>query len=59
MDSLLLGELVQAYASAIKRGATLKLLNVSKRLKDLLAVTRLDKVLETAEPNHRESGREA
>ena len=49
MDSLLLGELVQAYASAIKQGATLKLLNVTKRLRDLLTVTKLDKVLVESE----------
>ena len=45
IDSLLLGELVQAYASAIKRGATLKLINVTSRLRELLRVTKLDRVL--------------
>ena len=44
-DSLLLGELVQAYASAIKRGATVKLINVTNRLRKLLQVTKLDRVL--------------
>ena len=49
LDSMLLGELVQAYASAIKRGATLKLLHATKRLRELLQVTKLDRVLETVD----------
>ena len=49
VDSVLLGAVVQAYMSAVRRGATLKLLNVTKRLQDLLVVTKLDTVLETAE----------
>ena len=48
-DSVLLSAVVQAYMSAVRRGATLKLLNVTKRLQELLAVTRLDTVLETVE----------
>ena len=49
VDSVLLSAVVQAYMSAVRRGATLKLLNVTKRLQELLAVTRLDTVLETVE----------
>ena len=49
LDSMLLGELVQAYASAIKRGATLKLVHATKRLRELLRVTKLDRVLETVD----------
>ena len=49
LDSLLLGELVQAYASAVKRGATLKLVNATRRLKELLHITKLDKVLQTVD----------
>jgi len=45
MDSLLLGELVQAYVTAVKRGATLRLVNVTTRLRELLRVTKLDRVL--------------
>jgi anti-sigma B factor antagonist len=45
MDSLLLGELVQAYVAAVKRGATLRLINVTSRLRELLRVTKLDRVL--------------
>ena len=41
MDSAGLGELVQAYATAKNRGGALKLLNVTKRLRDLLVVTKL------------------
>jgi len=52
LDSLLLGELVQAYASAIKRGATLRLVNATKRLKDLLRITKLDKVLQIVDHQH-------
>ncbi|HEY6213611.1 MAG TPA: STAS domain-containing protein [Vicinamibacterales bacterium] len=46
-DSLLLAAIVQSYVSAVKRGATLKVLNPPKRLRDLLVVTKLDRVIET------------
>ena len=52
MDSLLLGELVQAYASAIKRGAILRLVNATQRLRELLRVTKLDRVLKTDDSDH-------
>ena len=48
-DSLVLGAVMQAYASAIKRGATLKLVNTSSRFRQLLAVTKLDRVIETVD----------
>ena len=41
MDSSGLGELVQALTAAKNRGGTLKLLNVTKRLNDLLVMTKL------------------
>ena len=47
MDSAGLGELVQAYATTKNRGGALKLLNVTKRLRDLLVVTKLLTVFET------------
>ncbi len=47
VDSAGLGELVQAYATTKTRGGTLKLLNVTKRLRDLLVVTKLLTVFET------------
>ena len=46
-DSVLLGAIMQAYTSAIRQGATLKLLHVSERFRDLLAVTKLDRVIES------------
>jgi anti-anti-sigma factor len=45
-DSLVLGAVMQSYAAAIRRGATLKLVNVSQRVRQLLAVTKLDRVIE-------------
>jgi anti-anti-sigma factor len=50
-DSLVLGAVMQAYASAIRRGATLKLVNTSQRFRQLLAITKLDRVIETIEPD--------
>ncbi len=41
VDSSGLGQLVQAYATTKNRGGALKLLNVTKRLRDLLVVTKL------------------
>ncbi len=52
-DSLLLGELVQAYTSAIKRGATVTLINVTSRLRELLRVTKLDQVLQSTDDDRR------
>jgi anti-anti-sigma factor len=46
-DSLVLGAVMQAYASAIRHGATLKLTNTSQRFRQLLAMTKLDRVIET------------
>ncbi len=47
VDSAGLGELVQAYSTTKNRGGALKLLNVTKRLQDLLVVTKLLTVFET------------
>ena len=47
VDSAGLGELVQTYATTKNRGGVLKLLNVQKRLRDLLVITRLLTVFET------------
>ena len=47
IDSAGLGELVQAYATTKNRGGALKLLSVTKRLKDLLVVTKLLTVFDT------------
>ena len=47
IDSAGLGELVQAYATTSKSGGGLKLVNTTKRIKDLLAITKLLTVFET------------
>jgi anti-sigma B factor antagonist len=49
VDSAGLGQLVQSYATVTNRGGSLKLLNITKRLRDLLVVTRLLTVFETFE----------
>jgi anti-anti-sigma factor len=54
-DSLLLGAVMQAYISAIRRGATLKLTNTSHRFRRLLAMTKLDRVIETIEMSESDS----
>ncbi len=48
-DSLVLGAVMHAYASAMRRGATLKVINASKRFRELLAITKLDRVIETVD----------
>ena len=57
-DSLVLGAVIQAYASAMRRGATLKLMNASKRFRELLAVTKLDRVIETVESDESDAKRQ-
>jgi anti-sigma B factor antagonist len=49
LDSAGLGELIAAYTSAKRHGGTLKLLNTTKRLTDLLVITKLATVFETFE----------
>jgi anti-anti-sigma factor len=49
VDSLWLGALVQGYVSAIRRGGTVKLLHATRKLRDLLRVTKLDTVLDNFE----------
>ena len=41
VDSAGLGQLVQAYATTRNKGGALKLVNLTKRLQDLLVVTKL------------------
>jgi anti-sigma B factor antagonist len=53
VDSVLLGAIVQAYVATIRSGGSLKLLNVSQRLRDLLRITKLDRVIETADRDPR------
>jgi len=47
LDSSGVGELVRAYASASSQDGQLKLLNLTKRLHDLLTVTKLVTVFES------------
>lgn len=47
MDSSGLGELVQAYATTKRSGGALKLMRVTRRLKDLLTITKLVTVFDT------------
>ena len=49
VDSAGRGQLVAVHASTARQGATLKLLNVAKKLRDLLVVTRLLVVFDTYE----------
>ena len=46
-DSAGLGQLVQVYATTSHLGGSMKLLNLTKRLKDLLVLTKLLTVFET------------
>jgi anti-anti-sigma factor len=46
-DSIVLGAVMQSYATAIRRGATLKLVNTTARFRQLLSVTKLDRIIET------------
>src|SRR5450759_1907479 len=47
VDSAGLGEIVQAYATVNKDGGKLKLMNLTKRIKDLLSITKLLTVFDT------------
>jgi anti-sigma B factor antagonist len=47
VDSAGLGQLVQIYATTNHLGGSLKLLNLTKRLKDLLVLTKLLTVFDT------------
>jgi anti-anti-sigma factor len=49
-DSVTLGAIVQAYASAVRGGATLKLIHVSERFRKLLVMTKLDRIIESTQP---------
>jgi anti-sigma B factor antagonist len=49
VDSAGLGQLVQVFATTSHLGGALKLLNVNKRLKDLLVLTKLLTVFESYE----------
>lgn len=54
IDSVMLGAIAQSHTSAIRAGATLKLVNVPERLKELLAMTRLNRFIRTIESEDEE-----
>jgi anti-sigma B factor antagonist len=47
LDSAGLGEVVRAYTTVTKQGGSLKLLNLTKRITDLLSITKLLTVFDT------------
>jgi anti-sigma B factor antagonist len=49
VDSAGLGELVGAYTTVTRAGGTMKLVNLTRRLTDLLAITKLLTVFDTFE----------
>jgi len=49
LDSAGLGEVVRAYTTVSRQGGSLKLLNLTKRITDLLSITKLLTVFETFE----------
>ena len=57
VDSVTLGAIVQAYTSALRHGATLKLLHVTGRVRQLLRITKLDTVIEAVESEEEGSRR--
>jgi anti-sigma B factor antagonist len=49
VDSAGLGEIVRCYTTVSRKGGRLKLLNLTKKIKDLLSITKLLTVFETHE----------
>lgn len=49
IDSAGLGEIVRTYTTVSRQGGKLKLLNLTKRIEDLLSITKLLTVFETYE----------
>ncbi len=47
IDSAGLGEVVRTYTTVSRQGGSLKLLNLTKRIQDLLSITKLLTVFET------------
>src|SRR5213596_753800 len=52
IDSAGLGEIVRTYTTVSRQGGSLKLLNLTKRITDLLAITKLLTVFETYDSEH-------
>ncbi len=49
VDSAGLGEIVRTYTTVSRQGGNMKLLNLTKRIEDLLAITKLLTVFDTYE----------
>ncbi len=49
LDSTGLGEVVRSYTSVKKEGGTIKIINLTQKVEDLLSVTKLITVFETFE----------
>lgn len=56
VDSCGLGTMVQAYVSAHRAGGSVKLMNITPRVRQLLTVTRLLTVFELYQPQARAIG---
>ncbi|MBE3134156.1 MAG: STAS domain-containing protein [Acidobacteria bacterium] len=52
IDSAGLGEIVRTYTTVSRQGGQLKLLSLTKRITDLLSITKLLTVFETFENEH-------
>ena len=55
IDSAGLGEIVRTYTTVSRQGGSLKLLNLTKRIEDLLSITKLLTVFETFDTERRRS----
>lgn len=53
LDSTGLGEVVRSYTSVRKMGGTIKIVNLTNKVKDLLSVTKLITVFETFEDENK------
>ena len=53
VDSAGLGEIVRCYTTVSRKGGRLKLINLTKKIQDLLAITKLLTVFETYDDRRR------
>lgn len=49
IDSSGIGEMVAAFSAVARQGGTLKLVNATRRIKDLLVITKVDSIFEVKE----------
>jgi anti-sigma B factor antagonist len=56
IDSVILGAITQAHTTAMRSGVDLRLLNVTARMRDLLALTKLDRFIAIVESEPKELG---